>query len=93
MILAIAVLCLAPATGWAQLAPYSQDFEGLVQTDPAALANDGWRAWANVFGPDWAYWYGYGHPAPNGGPGFSGIDIGQGGPDQGEQHRHRPGRP
>jgi hypothetical protein len=68
------------------LAPYSQDFEGLDQQSPSALADDGWLIFANVFGPDWSYWYGYGvFPAPNGGPGFSGIDIGQGGPDQGMQ--------
>jgi hypothetical protein len=71
---------------WADLAPYSQDFEDLVQSDPAALANDGWLVFANVFGPDWSFWYNYGpFPAPNGGPAFSGIDLGQGGPAQGEQ--------
>jgi hypothetical protein len=84
-ILVTALLCLAPSASWADLAPYSQDFEGLVQDDPGALAADGWRAYANVFGPDWNYWYGYGHPAPNDGSGFSGIDIGQGGPAQGDQ--------
>jgi len=70
----------------ADLGSYSQDFEGLDQADPAALTNDGWLVFANVFGLDWAYWYGYGpFPAPNGGPGFSGIDIGQGGAEQGDQ--------
>jgi hypothetical protein len=77
---------LAPTASWADLAPYSQDFEGLDQQAGDALANDGWLIFANVFGPDWTYWYGYGvFAAPNGGPGFSGIDIGQGGPEQGEQ--------
>ena len=86
VILAVAFLCLAPAASLADLAPYSQDFEGLDQTDPAALANDGWLVFGNVFGPDWSYWYGYGpFPAPNGGPGFSGIDIGQGSAEQGDQ--------
>ena len=86
VILAGALLCLAATASWADLAPYSQDFEGLDQQDPGALAGDGWLIFANVFGPDWSYWYGYGvFPAPNGGPGFSGIDLNQGGPAQGVQ--------
>ena len=85
-ILVTAILCLAPLASWADLAPYSQDFEGLDQQSPTALGDDGWLIFGNVFGPDWSYWYGYGvFPAPNGGPGFSGIDAGQGGPDQGAQ--------
>jgi len=86
VILAGAFLLLAPAASLADLAPYTQDFEGLDQQSPSALADDGWLIFANVFGPDWAYWYGYGvFPAPNGGPGFSGIDLGQGGAEQGDQ--------
>jgi hypothetical protein len=86
LILATAFLCIAPTASWADLAPYSQDFEDLDQAASDALAGDGWKVFGNVFGPDWSYWYGYGpFPAPNGGPGFSGIDIGQGGPDQGDQ--------
>ena len=86
MTLAVALLCLAPTASWADLAPYSQDFEGLDQADPAALADDGWLVFGNVFDPDGSYLYGYGpFPAPNGGPGFSGIDVGQGGPAQGDQ--------
>ena len=71
----------------ALLAPYAQNFEGLDQASPSALGDDGWTVFANVFSPDGVtYLYGYGpFPAPNGGPGFSGIDIGQGGPDQGAQ--------
>jgi hypothetical protein len=82
----VAILaCLAPVAGFA-LTPYSQDFEGLDMADPDALANDGWLIFANVFGPDWAYWYGYGvFPAPNGGNGFCAIVTGQGGAEQGEQ--------
>jgi hypothetical protein len=80
------VLCMTPAAAWANLTSYNQDFEGLVQTNPGALAVDGWLVFANVYGPDWSYWYNYGpFPAPNGGAGFSGIDVGQGGPDQGAQ--------
>ncbi|MFO7655096.1 MAG: hypothetical protein R6X25_14955 [Candidatus Krumholzibacteriia bacterium] len=83
---AVAVLvCLIPAAAFA-LQPYSQDFEGLVQTDTGALANDGWLVFANVFGPDWSYWYGYGpFPAPNDGPAFSQIVTGEGGAAQGTQ--------
>lgn len=85
-ILVGALICLAPTASWADLAPYSQDFEGLVQPDPGALAGDGWLVYGNVFGPDWSYWYGYGpYPAPNGGPAFSGIATGQGEPTQGGQ--------
>jgi hypothetical protein len=78
-ILIIALLCLAATVSWADLAPYSQDFEGLVQADPAALANDGWLVFGNVFTPAGGYIYGYGpEPAPNGGQAFSAIDAGQG---------------
>jgi len=85
-ILAGVLLCVVSTASRANLAPYSQNFEGLVQADPAALANDGWKVFGNVFGPDWSYWYGYGpFPAPNGGPGFCAIDVGQGDPPQGNQ--------
>ncbi len=79
-----ALLCLAPAAN--ALAPYAQDFEGLVQSDPDALANDGWLVFGNVFGPDWSYWYGYGpFPAPNTGAAFCAIAAGEGGTEQGAQ--------
>jgi hypothetical protein len=66
---------------------YTQDFESLVQTDADALANDGWVVGANVFAADGTtFLYNYfAFPAPNGGPAFSGIDIGQGGTAQGAQ--------
>lgn len=70
----------------AALTPYSQNFESLNQADPAALTNDGWLVYGNVFGPDMAYWYGYGpYGAPNGGAAFSAIADGQGSPSQGLQ--------
>lgn len=82
----VGAVLLVSAIASADLAVYSQDFEGLSQADPAALSNDGWVIYANVFGLDWNYWYGYGtFPAPNNAGGFSGIDIGQGGPTQGAQ--------
>ena len=85
-IFAVALLVfLIPAASFAIL-PYSQDFEGLDQTNVAALGDDGWLVFANVFGPDWAYWYGYGvFPAPNDGAAFSAIVIGEGGAMQGDQ--------
>jgi len=78
---------LAAPLSWADLSSYSQDFEGLDQASPTALGDDGWLVFANVFdGTSGNFLYGYGpFAAPNGGPAFSGIDLGQGGPDQGAQ--------
>jgi hypothetical protein len=85
LFLVAAVICMIPAAGLA-LEPYSQDFEGLNQADTGALSADGWLVFANVFGPDWAYWYGYGaFPAPNDGFGFCAIANGEGGGAQGAQ--------
>lgn len=77
---------LAAPTSWA-LSAYSQDFEGLNQASGTALGDDGWLVGANVFdstGTNFLYNY-FSFPAPNGGAGFSGIDTGQGGPNQGAQ--------
>jgi hypothetical protein len=85
---AAVLLLLAPTASWADLAPYSQDFEGLDQSDGGALAADGWLVYGNVFGPfpNWWWWYGYGaFPAPNHPWGFSSIVTGEGGAAQGEQ--------
>lgn len=72
---------------FAQLTPYSQDFEALDPADPLALADDGWLVFGNVFSAGGgSYLYGYGpFIAPNGTPGFSSVATGQGGPDQGNQ--------
>ena len=77
---AIAVLfCAIPLTSSA-LQPYSQDFEGLMQSDPNALADDGWLVFGNVFTPDDEFIYGYGpFPAPNDGFAFYQIATGEGG--------------
>jgi len=85
--LAATFLCLAPIQSRAALNVYIQDFESLVQADPAALSNDGWWVFGNVFSPDHsAYYYGYGpFPAPNPGGGFSAIVTGEGGGGQGAQ--------
>jgi hypothetical protein len=86
VLIAAAMTCLVASTGWADLTVYSQDFEGLVQSDPAALGNDGWLYFGNVFDPGGGYIGGYGPgPAPNGGPAFSAIAAGEGGPAQGAQ--------
>lgn len=84
--LAAAILAIMVPAAALALMPYSEDFEGLNQADSAALGNAGWLVFANVFGPDWAYWYGYGvFPAPNGTPGFCSVASGEGGAGQGLQ--------
>jgi hypothetical protein len=81
----VALVVLIPGAGLA-LGPYNQDFEALNQANTTALGDDGWLVFGNVFGPDWAYWYGYGpFPAPNDGAAFSAIAAGEGGPQQGAQ--------
>jgi hypothetical protein len=87
MLAAAVLICLIPAAGQASLAEYSQDFELLVQTDPNALANDGWLVYGNVYEPDGtSYLYGYGpYPAPNTGAAFCAIVLGEGGAEQGLQ--------
>jgi hypothetical protein len=71
---------------------YEQDFESLTpgdppQAQPTSLAQDGWLVGANVFGPDGTtFLYNYfAFPAPNGGPAFSAVAVGEGGSDQGAQ--------
>jgi hypothetical protein len=82
---AVFMVSLIPAMSFA-LVPYSQDFEGLNQASVTALGDDGWLVFANVFGPDWGYWYGYGvFPAPNDGGGFCQIALAEGGAAQGAQ--------
>ncbi len=84
--LAILLVCLVPLAGQAAIQPYSQDFEGLVQTDTGALAADGWVVYGNVFTPLGVFMYGYGaFPAPNDGAAFCQIDVLQGGVEQGAQ--------
>tara|TARA_B110000503_G_scaffold52251_1_gene84054 strand:+ start:8944 stop:9741 length:798 start_codon:yes stop_codon:yes gene_type:complete len=77
-------LAFSPVSN-AYIASYSQDFEGMTTTDPTALSTDGWLVGANVFSPDGTtFLYNYfAFPAPNGGPGFSGIATNEGGPAQG----------
>ena len=70
----IATVAFAPFSN-AALVHYSQDFEALHPADPAALSNDGWRIFANVYDTDkTSHLYDYGvFVAPNGGAGFSSI--------------------
>jgi hypothetical protein len=84
--LTVAVLvCLIPLTSFALL-PFSQDFEGLDQSDPNALASDGWLVYGSVFTPGGDLLYGYGSfPAPNHNVAFCEIVQGEGGLDQGFQ--------
>lgn len=82
------LMCFSAAASWAQLAAYSQDFESLTQADGAALGNDGWLVFGNIFDGSFNYLYGYGsYSAPNnpGAPAFCLIADGQGGASQGAQ--------
>ncbi len=77
-------LCASPAV-WA-LEEYSQDFEALDAGNPDALALDSWLVAGLVFDEAANFKFFYGNfPAPNGGPSFSGLTTGQGGPPQGAQ--------
>lgn len=65
---------------------YVQNFEGYNSADVNAL-QDGWLVGANVFdstGTNFLYNY-FAFQAPNLGSGFSGVAVGEGGPDQGAQ--------
>jgi len=75
------------ASSDAALVNYNQDFEGLNRSSSAALGNDGWLVFANVFDADkTTYLSDYGvNSAPNGGAGFSSVIAGQGGSKQGAQ--------
>jgi len=82
---AAALVALLPAASLA-LMPYSQDFEGLDADNTAALADDGWLVFGNVFNAGGDYLYGYGvFAAPNDGGGFCQIATGEGGAAQGMQ--------
>jgi MYXO-CTERM domain-containing protein len=84
-LMTVAIASLAGLAS-ADIAAYSQDFEGLNAASPTALGDDGWLVGANVFDPGGNFLYNYfAFPAPNGGPAFSGVATGQGGPAQGAQ--------
>ena len=78
--------CVVASTGWAQVNDYSQNFESMDANSSTVLGDEGWLCGANVFDPSGGYLYGYfAFPAPNGGPAFSAVASGEGGPDQGAQ--------
>jgi len=63
--------------------PYSQDFEGMTQTN-GELAADNWLNYGNVFDPGMGYIYGYGpFAAVNNIGNWQDIATGQSGPEQG----------
>lgn len=88
LLTAAALICLVPAAVFADIAPYSQDFESMDPASLTVLGDDGWLVYGNVFsGVDGTYMYGYGpYPAPNNpaAPAFSTIAVGEGGVDQGD---------
>ncbi len=85
MLAVVSLISVAPTASQA-LVPYSQGFEDLSLSSPSALADDHWLVFANVFGPDWAYWYNYGvFPAPNAGNAFCSLVTGEGGAGLGAQ--------
>jgi hypothetical protein len=94
MLVSAALLVLVAPASWAQLTPYSQNFELLNPASPTALSNVGFQVFGNVFDgnsganpPYGVFKYGYGaFPAPNGGPAFSAVASGEGGVPQGLQY-------
>jgi len=82
----MAAMLVLPSS-YAALVNFSQNFEALDRSDPAALSSDGWLVFANVFDTDkTTLLYNYGvDPAPNGGAGFSSVTGGYGDIDQGAQ--------
>ena len=88
-----ALLVLAAPATWAALSSYSQNFEALVQSNANALSADGFLVSGVVFDgntgaapPYGNFKFFYGNfAAPNGGPAFSSIALGESGPNQGLQ--------
>jgi uncharacterized repeat protein (TIGR01451 family) len=80
------MVAILPLVGWADVTPYSQDFEGLALPSPGALLGDDWLVFGNVYDAGGVYQYGYGpFPAPNDGAAFCAVVAGEGGPAQGNQ--------
>jgi hypothetical protein len=84
-VIVVAMLALLiPALAFAQVGPYTQDFEGLATAPEAGgtsmLGGDGWLYFVNVFNSGGGYLYGYGTgPAPNAGTHMSAVVEGEGG--------------
>lgn len=85
-------MLLISTTGWGALIGYSQDFEAFPvpadpPPDPPDLLGDGYKIFGNVFNSGGGFLFGYGvFDAPNGGPGFSSIETGEGGVPQGDRY-------
>ena len=90
--LAISICVGFSQPGLAALSNYSQNFESLNAADSYALGDEGYLAFAQVYDNrtgQYIYSYNNGSPfwAPNGDyPGFSAIEGGEGGIDQGSQY-------
>jgi len=89
---AAALLLAAPLSGHAAVSAYSQNFENVAPAQPpgggsnTGLEVDGWKVFGNVFTTSGSYVGGYGtYPAPNGSEAFSGVAVGEGGPQQGNR--------
>ena len=66
---------------------YEQDFEALDPAGPAALSDDGWLYFGNVFDSTGGFKFGFGpFAAPTISGQISGIASGEGGPDQGNNN-------
>lgn len=84
---AIAFGVAAASAAMPTLSSFTQDFESLGLSDPAALTNDGWLVFGNVFDSSNNYLYGYGpFGAPNGTGAFSSVATGEAGANQGSQY-------
>ena len=69
---------------------YEQDFEALDPAGPAALSDDGWLYFGNVFNSTGGFKFGFGpFAAPTISGQISGIATGEGGPDQGNEPTRR----
>jgi len=83
---ALAAALFSPVSH-AALLDYSEDFEGLNAADGGALGGAGWKVFGAVFTGGGDFKFGFGpFAAPNGGPSFSAIASGEGGPAQGSQY-------
>ncbi len=70
----------------ASICPFSDDFESYNDTAATVLGDAGYLVFGNVSTPDGTPLFGYGpFPAPNQTGGFSGVTVGEGGPDQSSQ--------
>ncbi len=84
LLLAAGLLAAAIGTAPSQI-EYASDFESLNVSNPSALSNASWTAYANVYTSANAFLYGYPSTPPLGGSGWWGVTTDQAGPEQGVQ--------